>query len=173
MEGTLWYKFSCGLRGFHIYSNIWKPKLTEKINITHDRGNMYNPNAMAGKIMLPGTLVASIVGYIPKEISCYTRYIVEHGASVDAFVLATHYRPSPLIQGGLEIPIELVVKLTDNEVNSAKLQKYRKFVDENYREPVDGKFADDTERILKLIGAQNAGPGEDDDDEDKEHESDQ
>ena len=120
---------------------------------------------MAGKIMLPGTLVASIVGHIPKEISRYTRYIVEHGASVDAFVLATHHRPSPLIQEGLEIPIKLVVKLTDNEVNSAKLQKYRKFVDE--------KFADDTERILKHIGAQNAGPGEDDDDEDIEHESDQ
>ena len=34
-----------------------------------------------------------------------------------------------------------------------------------------GKFADDTERILKLIGAQNAEPGEDDDDEDIEHES--
>ena len=56
------------------------------------------------------------------------------------------------------------MKLTDNEVNSAKLQKYRKFVDEN---------SDDTERILKLIGAQNAGSGEDDDDEDIEHESDQ
>ena len=41
------------------------------------------------------------------------------------------------------------------------------------REPVDGKFADDTERILKLIGAQNAGLGENDDDEDIEHERDQ
>ena len=58
------------------------------------------------------------------------------------------------------------------KVNSATLQKYCKFVDENYREPVDGKFADDTERILKLIGTQNAGPGKDDDDEDIEHESD-
>ena len=65
------------------------------------------------------------------------------------------------------------MKLTDNEVNSAKLQKYCTFVDENYREPVDGQFAGHTERILKLIGAQNAGPGEDDDDEDIEHESDQ
>ena len=108
MEGTLWYEFSCGLRGFHVYSNIWKPKLNKKINITHERGNMYDPNTMAGK-MLPGTLVASIVGHIPKEIiSRYTRYIVDHGASVDAFVLATHDRPSPLIQGGLEIPIKLV-----------------------------------------------------------------
>ena len=77
-------------------------------------------------------------------------------------------KKSPLIQGGLEIPIKLVVMLT-----GAKLQKHRELVDENYREPVDGKFADDTERILKLIGAQNAGPGEDDNDEDIEHESDQ
>ena len=60
------------------------------------------------------------------------------------------------------------MKLTDDEINSANLQKYRKFVDENYREPVDRKFADHTERILKLIG-----PGEDDDDKDIEHESDQ
>ena len=63
--------------------------------------------------------------------------------------------------------------MTGNEVNSAEQQKYRKFVDENYREPVDEKLADDTERILKLIGAQNVGFGEDDDDEDIQHESDQ
>ena len=63
------------------------------------------------------------------------------------------------------------MKLTDDEVNSAKLQKYLKFVDENYRQPVDGKLADDTERILKFVGAQNAGPGEDKDDEDIEHEN--
>ena len=48
------------------------------------------------------------------------------------------------------------MKLTDNEVNNAKLQKYRKCVDENYGEPVDRKFA---------------GPGEDDDDKDIEHEN--
>ena len=77
--------------------------------------------------------------------------------------LQLNHRPSPLIQGGLEIPI----------TNSAKLQKCPKFVDENYREPVDGKFEDHTERILKLIGAQNAGPGEDDDDEDIGNENDQ
>ena len=45
-------------------------------------------------------------------------------------------------------------------------------MDKNYRELVDGKFEDDTERILKLTGAQNAGPEEDDDEDDIEHESD-
>ena len=53
-----------------------------------------------------------------------------------------------------------------------KLQKYLKFVDENFRDPVNGKFADDTERILKLIGAQKAAE-ENDNNEDIEHESDQ
>ena len=36
-------------------------------HITHERGNMYDPNAMAGKIMLPGTLVASIVGHYQRK----------------------------------------------------------------------------------------------------------
>ena len=74
MEGTLWYEFSLGLRGFHVYSNIWKPKLNEKISITHERGNiyMYDPNGMAGKIMLPGTLVASTVGHTKGNISLHT-----------------------------------------------------------------------------------------------------
>ena len=56
---------------------------------------MYDPNAMAGKIMLPGTPVASIVGHILKEIFRYTRYIVEHGASVGALFVQltiTHHR---------------------------------------------------------------------------------
>ena len=41
------------------------------------------------------------------------------------------------------------MKLTDNEVNSAKLQKYCKCVYENHREPVDGKFKDDAEENSK------------------------
>ena len=56
------------------------------------------------------------------------------------------------------------------------MQNYKNIAnlsDENYRELVEGKFADDTEGSLKLIGAQTSGPGEDDDDEDIDHESDQ
>ena len=132
---------------------------------------MYDPKAMAGKIMLPGTLVASIVGHIPKEISRYTRYIVEHGASVDAFLLATHRRPSPQIHGGLEISIKPVMKLTYNEVSSAKLQNIVNL----WMKTTESLLTESSQMtlILKLIVAQNAGPGEDDDDEGIEDESDQ
>ena len=53
-----------------------------------------------------------------------------------------------------------------------KTTKYRKFVDQNVRDPVNGKFVDENERILKLIGKQKAAE-EDDHNEDIEHESDQ
>ena len=44
------------------------------------------------------------------------------------------------------------VKLKSHNLHeNSKLQKYRKFVDENYRDSVYGKFVDDTEKILKLI----------------------
>ena len=92
---------------------------------------MYDPNAMAGKIMLPGTLVASIVGIYQRKYLATHDTLLSMVNAVDASVLATHHRPSSLIPGGLEIPIKLVMKLTDNKVNSAKLQKSRKFVDEN------------------------------------------
>ena len=46
------------------------------------------------------------------------------------------------------------------------MQNYKNIVNLWMKTTVDGKFADDTERILKLIGAHNTGPGEDDDDED-------
>ena len=52
------------------------------------------------------------------------------------------------------------------------MQNYKNIIN-LWMKTIDGKFADDTERILKLIGAQNAGPEEDDDDEDIEHVNDQ
>ena len=46
---------------------------------------------MAGKKTLSGTLVRSVIGDLPKEISRYTRYIFEHGAQVCAFVLTEYH----------------------------------------------------------------------------------
>ena len=78
---------------------------------------------MAGKKTLPGTLAPSIIGHLPKEISRYTRYIIEHGAQVCAFVISTTHRVSPLIQGSLEIPIRVEIKLPYDEVNDSNLKK--------------------------------------------------
>ena len=96
-------------------------------------------------------LAPSIIGHLPKEISRYTRYIIEHGAQVCAFVISTTHRVSPLIQGGSEIPITVEIKLPYNEVNDSNLKKYKQLVEENYRELVNGKYDDATDKILKDI----------------------
>ena len=106
-QTSLNFKFLCGLRGLYMYSDKWKPRIGERISIVHEKRNIHDINAMAGKKTLPGTLAPSIIGHLPKEISRYTRYIIEHGAQVCAFFISTTHRVSPLIQGGLEIPIRV------------------------------------------------------------------
>ena len=120
-------------------------------------------NVMAGKKTLPGTLAPSIIGHLPKEISRYTRYIIEYGAQVCAFVISTTHRVSPLIQGGLEIPIRVEIKLPYDEVNDSNLNKYKQLLEENYREPVNGKYDDATDNILKDIGIDDEESEEDSD----------
>ena len=74
-QTSLNFKILCGLRGFHVYSDKWKPRIGERISIVHEKRNIHDINAMAGKKHLPGTLAPSIIGHLPKEISRYTRYI--------------------------------------------------------------------------------------------------
>ena len=109
--------------------------------IVHEKGNPHDENAMAGMKTLPGTLTP-IIGHVPKEISRFTRYIADHGATISAFVVSSNYRRSPLIQGGREIPIKLVVKLLVGEENYSNLEKYSQLATQNYKEPVNGEYED-------------------------------
>ena len=53
----------------------------------------------------------------------YTYYIILHSAKVTAMVMDTHHRRSPLVQGGLEIPIQVIVEmdLTDSALRGMRL----------------------------------------------------
>ena len=53
------------------------------------------------------------------------------------------------MQGGLEIPIQVMVEMDFTEKNRLCLDKYESLVNEKYREPVDGKFEDATSAILE------------------------
>ena len=89
---------------------------------------------------LPSHLTKSVVGHLPKEVSRYTYYIILHGAKVTAMVMDTHHRRSPLVLGGLEIPIQVTVEMDLTEENRQCLDKYETLVGDKYKEPVDGKF---------------------------------
>ena len=53
-QTSLNFKLLCGLRGFHVYSDKWKPRIGERISIVHEKINTHDINAMAGKKTLPG-----------------------------------------------------------------------------------------------------------------------
>lgn len=100
---------------------------------------------------IPGILVETIVGHLPREISRYTNYIIMHGANVTATVVSTKERRSPLIQGGIEIPVYIKVEMDTPTENEQTVKFYKDFVEKNYAEPIDGKFKDATGEILKAL----------------------
>ena len=54
-----------------------------------------------------------------------------------------HYRRSPLVQGGLEVPCEVSVRMSGSIVNHTLLQRYKALLRELYTKPKEedmGKF---------------------------------
>ena len=150
MTTDISWSFQCGLRGYHEYKVIWTPALNEILPAIHESGNSFDCYAIAARKCLPGTLaVESTVGHLPKELSRFTRFVMLHGATVVAEVLDTHHRRSPLVQGGLEIPIQVTVRMDYSPQNKDALFKYESLVEQYYKEPVDGKFEDFTDTVLR------------------------
>ena len=63
-----------------------------------------------------------------------------YGAVLTVKVLDTHPCRLLLVQGGLEISIQVTVKMECNSQNKDALTKYKALVNQYYKEPVDGKF---------------------------------
>ena len=48
--------FPCGLRGFHVYQDIWKPLNREVLNCIHERKNSHDRCAVAATKRPPGRI---------------------------------------------------------------------------------------------------------------------
>ena len=116
--------FLSGLRGYHEYRAVWTSQLNEVLPTIHERTNPHDCYAIAARKRLTGCIGESTVGHLPKEISRVTRFIMLYGAVVTVKVLDTHHRRSPLVQGGLEIPIQIIVKMKCNSQNKNALSRY-------------------------------------------------
>ena len=64
--------------------------------------------AIGANKRLRGRLADSIIGHLPREISRANRFFLLRGGMVHLKVTDENYRRSPLIQGGLEIPVEVI-----------------------------------------------------------------
>ena len=144
-------RFLCGLRGYHVYKKDWTPRINKVLPAVHEVSNTYDRYAIAAKKKLPGQLAPSTVGHLSKEISKFTRFIILYGATVTIKVTDVNHRRSPLIQGGLELPVEVTATMENTKKNEIAITKYRDLVTHSYREPVDRRFEDVTDTILKQL----------------------
>ena len=72
-----------------------------------------------------------ITGHLPREISRVTKFLLDRGAVAYTELTSTHYRRSPIMQGGLEIPCKITLKLH----NHMLLDRYLQLVNSLYCEP--------------------------------------
>ena len=133
-----------GLRGYHVYRDEWRPYVHQPITFRKEEDNVHDNFAVAGCAKLPGRLIPGIVG---RELSRHIWYDLEYGAIMNAEVKSERHRPSPLLQGGLEIPLTVTVEW-ENE-SSLKILSNRI---ESVGYHMDTPYADDSNSILKELG---------------------
>ena len=76
-----------------------------------------------------------IVGHLTREISRPTKFLLDRGAKVSAQLTGTHYKRSPLFQGGLEIPRLVTVPIPGSIKGQMLIQHYQQMVEELYCAP--------------------------------------
>ena len=68
------------------------------------------------------------VGHLPMEILRVTKFCIDRGGSINAELTSDHYRRSPLIQGGIEIPCKVTAKIPGTVINLLIMEKYIQLV---------------------------------------------
>ena len=75
------------------------------------------------------------VEHLPMEISRATKFFIDRGATLTAELTSDHYRRSPLIQGGMEIPCKITDKISGTVINLLLMERHIQLVKELYTEP--------------------------------------
>ena len=126
------FEFTSAVRGYHVFRQVWEPYLEEILSCYHKIGNDFDYFSIK---TCTGDEVK--VGHLPREISRPTKFLIDRGAVVKSKITSSHYRRSPLLQGGLEIQCIVSVTLPGTVKNHLLLERYRELVEKLYCQPKD------------------------------------
>ena len=114
MEYLTFFEFTAAIRSYHYYKKFRKPESHQVLNCYHEKNNAFDRFAiMVCEIGKDETAV----GNLPMQISRETKFFIDRGGSIIAELISDHYRRSPLIQDGIEIPCKVTAnsyKFIDN-----------------------------------------------------------
>ena len=125
MTCVKYFQFSAAVRGFHYYRKSWLPEPEQTLNCFHKEGNTFDRFA----IKVCEKDKNEIVGHLPMEISRVTKFLLDRGANVSAKLTSTHYRRSPLVQGGIEISCVVTVSMPSTVINQQLMERYKQLVE--------------------------------------------
>jgi len=144
------FEFSSAVRGYHYYRRFWNPQKDQLLECFHENQNPFDRFAI--KVCDVGN--ENPVGHLPREISRITKFFMDRGAIVSAQLTSEHYRRSPIVQGGMEIPCKVTVKIPGTCINLLLMEKYKQLVEQLYIEPkteeIFGSFLEPNEKIDDL-----------------------
>ena len=129
-----------------------EPIVGEVSKCCHERKTTFDRYTIAAMKHLPGQLTDCTIGHLPREIPRIIRFFSLRGGVVTVEVTDNKHRRSPLVQGGLEIPVKLTAEIDFSETNDAIMKRLKQLVTEKYREPdTDGNFEDCTKIVLQEL----------------------
>ena len=126
-----YFQFRAAVRGFHYYRKSWLPEPEQTLNCFHEEGNKFDRFA----IKVCEKDKNEIAAHLPMEISRVTKFLLDRGAIVSAKLTSTHYRRSPLVQGGIEIPCVVTVSMSGTVINQLLMERYKQLVGTFFTEP--------------------------------------
>ena len=153
MTCVKYFQFSAAVRGFHYYRKSWLPEPEQTLNCFHEEGNTFDRFA----IKVCEKDKNEIVGHLPMEISRVTKFLLDKGANVSAKLTSTHYRRSPLVQGGIEIPCLVTVSMPGTVINQLLMERQKQLVETLYTETKEEEILE-TFLQLENTGKQDLVP---------------
>ena len=149
------FQFTAAVRGYHVFRKIWEPVIEEELKCAHEVGNEYDVFSIK---TYQGS--EKTVGYLPREISRATKFLLDRGATVNAKLSSKHYKKSPSFQGGLEVACIITVTMPGTVRNHMVIERYKEIVERLYCEPknevVIGYFLENTiGNVTPLAGPSN------------------
>ena len=116
MHDVAWRCDMNSVRSKDAHKQLARTSLKQQFAFKQEKDNKHDRFAVAGQTILPGTPSPFTVGHIPIELSRYIWYALQRGADIRGEVKSVEYKPSPLVQRGLEIPIEVALKWEERRV---------------------------------------------------------
>ena len=142
----------CGLRGYHELHSIWIPTLHKVLKAKQESGRRYDCFGITCNKTLSSMSHWVCCRESPKRsVKTYsvltTLFYFARNSQQWLWTLTMEGRLA-VVQGGLEMSIQVTVEMDLSEKNWQCLDKYETLVGEKCKEPVDDKFEDATDSQL-------------------------